>query len=172
MSENTYDCPVFNPTDDPEKIKDRYRRGRPRKWRKLVLLDNKNFPDFYVAGLMIGFLGLEWLEPYYPLLWRADGRASFLKGKADAAACAEAMTSGSEYGPGVPHFEDIAGDLWRVRNTDPDMFAAAMCNKFGRYRGLVLVGEVIKQGAANASDLEPNHEIINRIFKYLNIGET
>ena len=140
------------------------RRSRPKKWRSLLLLDNKHHPDCYIAGIVIGFLGLECLEPWYPVLFRADGARAYQKGKLDVAYSIDAMISGCEAPAGTPTFHDYIGDLWRVRNTDPKSFDEAACKRFGCYRGMLLVVEIIKQGVAAAAASCTKEYIMEKIF--------
>ena len=141
------------------------RRARPKRWRKIILIDNKYNPDRYIAGIVAAFLGLEWLEPWYPVLFREDGARAYQKGKLDAANSVASMLTGCEAPAGTPTFHDYIGDLWRVRNTDPQMFDEAICKRFGCYRGMLLTGEIIKQGAVAAAECEAAEDAkINGIF--------
>ena len=88
-------------------------KAKPRELRNIRILENKNSPDLYVAGLVIKFIGLEFMARWYPVLGRRDGRGAYRKGLDD-------------YDAGRFDFRDFLGELWRIRQSDPAVFAAAL----------------------------------------------
>ena len=97
---------------------DRMLKAKPRELRQIKILENKNSPDFYVAGLAIKFIGLEFMARWYPVLGRRDGCGSYRKGLDD-------------YDAGRFDFRDIIGELWRIRMSDTGVFDAALYLKHG-----------------------------------------
>ena len=97
---------------------DRMLKARPRKLRRINVLENKSNPDFYVAGLVLAFMGMGFFARWYPVLSKRDGAAAFRKGIEDCAS-------------GKFCYADILGDLWRVRRTDQAVFDAAIYLKHG-----------------------------------------
>ena len=93
-------------------------KARPRELRRINVLENKSNPDFYVAGLVLAFMGMEFFARWYPVLSKRDGAAAFRKGIEDCAS--------DEF-----RYADILGDLWRVRRTDQAVFDAAIYLKHG-----------------------------------------
>ena len=131
---------------------DRMLKSRPRELRKIKLLDNKCNPDFYIAGRVAGFIGLKVLCRWYPVLRCREGRAAFSKGLAEA----EAETD-------PRGFEDIIGDLWRVRRTDPPVFDAALYLKHGGVRQAEILSALFMHGPA---ELEKRQEEQAREMEY------
>lgn len=125
-----------------EMPEDRMLKSRPREFRKIKLLDNKCNPDFYIAGRVVGFIGLKVLCRWYPVLRCREGRAAFAKGLAEAESC-------------PLDFEDIIGDLWRVRRTDPPVFDAALYLKHGGGRQAEILSALFMRGQ---SELEKRQE--------------
>jgi len=115
--------------------------SRPKSLRKICLLDNKHHPDFYIAGLMAGFLGLQRLCRWYHVLRRPEGAGAFLKGLLDI-----------ESGKYV--FADLVGDLWRVRRTDENVFDAALYYKYGDSEAERMIAEIEGCGEAALEELE------------------
>lgn len=117
-------------------------KARPRELRKICIVDNKHNPDFYVAGLVVAFLGIEFICRWYPVLVKRDGREAFLKGIVDA-------------GKEGFDFMDILGDLWRVRRTDQAVFDAALYLKYGGVRQVEILSALFMRGQA---ELEKRQE--------------
>lgn len=126
-----------------EMPEDRMLKSRPRELRKIKLLDNKCNPDFYIVGRVAGFIGLKVLCRWYPVLGCNEGREAFLKGLADA----EAETD-------PRGFEDIIGDLWRVRRTDPPVFDAALYLKHGGVRQAEILSALFMRGQSELEKLK------------------
>ena len=123
---------------------------RPRELRKICIVDNKHNPDFYVVGLIVAFLGIEYICRWYPVLMKQDGRAAFLKGIVDA-------------GEDSFDYMDILGELWRVRRSDPPVFDAALYLKYGGVRQAEVLAALFMRGPA---ELEKRQEELAREMEY------
>ncbi len=124
-----------------EKSESSHTRAKPKMFRKICLVDNKHNPDFYIVGRVAGFLGLKVLCRWYPVLKCKDGSAAFLKGMAEAEACPN-------------YYEDIIGDLWRVRRSDPETFDAALCLKHGGVRQAEILSALFTRGQQELERLQ------------------
>lgn len=111
-------------------------------------------PDFYVVGLVLGFLGLEWLDKYIIQLSTDVAKRPFRLGVCD-------IKSGNY------KMCDFASELFMARTTAPDIFDAAIIRMYGDDKSKSIIEDVIGVGCGKVLAGSISKERTSKIYAQL-----
>jgi len=131
------------------------REIKPSQLCSLQLFDSFcRQPDYYIVGIMAGFLDLEFAAQWSAPI-RTDGaRVPFAKGVADAKS-------------GEARLCDFAADLAKVRSTAPRIFDAAVIRAHGRHKASTIIAQVVAAGCGKKLDGQFSKERLHKVYAQL-----
>lgn len=111
-------------------------------------------PDYYIVGLMAGFLDLEFAAQWSAPIRTDEARVPFAKGVAEAKS-------------GAARLCDFAGDLAKVRATAPRIFDAAVIRAHGRHKASTIIAQVVAAGCGKQLDGQFSKERLHKVYAQL-----
>jgi len=111
-------------------------------------------PDYYIVGLMAGFLDLEFAAQWSAPIRTDEARVPFAKGVSDAKS-------------GETKLCDFAADLAKVRATAPRIFDAAVIRAHGRQKASTIIAQVVAAGCGEQLDGQFSKERLHKVYAQL-----
>ena len=111
-------------------------------------------PDYYIVGLMAGFLHLEFFAQWSAPIRADEARVPFARGVADAKS-------------GAAKLCDFAADLAKVRATAPRIFDAAVIRAHGRHKASTIIAQVVAAGCGKQLDGQLSKERLRKVYAQL-----
>ncbi len=131
------------------------RKIKPPQLCSLQLFDPFcHHPDYYIVGIMAGFLDLEFVAQWSAPIRTDEARVPFAKGVADVKS-------------GAARLCDFAADLAKVRATAPRIFDAAVIRAHGRHKASTIIAQVVAAGCGKKLDGQFSKERLHKVYAQL-----
>ena len=131
------------------------REIKPSQLCSLQLFDSFcHQPDYYIVGLMAGFLDLEFAAQWCAPIRTDEASVPFAKGVSDAKS-------------GETKLCDFATDLAKVRATAPRIFDAAVIRAHGRQKASTIIAQVVAAGCGKQLDGQFSKERLHKVYAQL-----